>query len=145
MSRAWQQISVAYAERPHHQATMGRPDYLVLITIERLGAVRPSDLADGQDLSTVSRRLASLVERGWLDREPDPHDRRASRVSVSADGAAALRTERAHRAELLAAALGDWSEEDIATLTSLLDRFATDVADLRDAARTTPSPDRIAG
>ena len=64
----------------------------VLADVRRLGPVRPSELADQMrlDLSTVSRHITSLVERGLLERTADPEDARAQLVRLTPDGEAVL-------------------------------------------------------
>lgn len=91
--------------------------------------IRLSELAGhvGLDASTVSRHVRGLEAVGYLTRMPDPHDKRASRVRLSDAGTdvitAALRT----RAEMITAAMADWSVEDRARFTELAVRFATDL------------------
>src|SRR5206468_6448208 len=60
----------------------------VLFVLRELGPLRANELADAlfSDPSTLSRQVAPLVERGYVDRQPDPDDRRASRLALSAHG-----------------------------------------------------------
>jgi DNA-binding MarR family transcriptional regulator len=67
------------------------------------GAHRASDLAGRLALAkpTVSATVDTLVERGFVSRATAPDDRRATRLSVTPDGQAALRsTEAAMRDRL---------------------------------------------
>lgn len=88
----------------------------VLLTLAIYGESRQNALADELCItpSALSRQLAELVGRGYVDRTPDPEDGRASLVQVSAAGHELLGKLRRMRAERLQRALADWSESDAA-------------------------------
>jgi DNA-binding MarR family transcriptional regulator len=117
-----------------------RTDFAVLIrlplAIDEGEAVRSRDLAlaEGLDPSTMSRRLASLAERGLIGREPDPADRRASLLTLTAAGRTAVEQERARRVGLITDALQQWDDDDRAALARLLSRLA-DTLEARRSAR----------
>lgn len=101
---------------------------LALVAIGE-GAQTVSAVADacGRHVSTASRLVDGLVQRGLVVREEDPGDRRAVRLTLTATGAsAAERVEESHR-ELLEASLADLSPGDVDELARLLDAFATSV------------------
>lgn len=104
----------------------------LLDMLRRCGPARPSDLATrtGLDQSTISRKLRALEAQGYLDRSPDPHDRRAFAVAVTEQGNALLRISLEARAEALAAALADWPTSHQADLARLLHRLADDLGTL---------------
>ena len=54
---------------------------MLLHTVAAEGPIRASALAISLQaaLSTISRQVAALVSRGWLERPPDQHAGRASR------------------------------------------------------------------
>jgi DNA-binding MarR family transcriptional regulator len=91
--------------------------------------MRATDLAEqtGHDVSTISRHLRSLEDDGLLARTPDPDDRRASLLEVTASGRDYLDRAVAVRTAMLADATGDWDPSDVATLARLLHRLATDL------------------
>jgi DNA-binding MarR family transcriptional regulator len=87
--------------------------------------LRLSELAD--QLRIVARSATEVVdglqERGLVERLPDPHDRRATLVRLTAAGtevAAAIRAARATEAEGYFAALDDADRAELARLLRTL-------------------------
>jgi len=93
-----------------------------MATLEKCGPMRSGDLADRLSITaaSMSRLVEALEEGGWVEREPDPEDRRAQLLSLSDDGretlarmrsegtgelAEAIRALPASERDLLAAAL----------------------------------------
>ena len=78
----------------HALAELGSQGFTALAVIQRQGPVRVSEVAEqlSVDLSVASRQVAALVLAGYVEREPDPDDRRASRLRPTAAWHA-----RAHR------------------------------------------------
>lgn len=74
----------------------------VLGAVDR-GATRIQDIAAGSwtSVSAASRTVDGLVRDGWLDRRPDPEDRRASHVRLTALGAERLDEVRAFAVGIL--------------------------------------------
>ncbi|MBD0838566.1 MULTISPECIES: MarR family winged helix-turn-helix transcriptional regulator [unclassified Streptomyces] len=97
----------------------------VLTLLERHGDMRMSRLAEllSVDMSVTSRHVAHLAERGWIDRSPDPADKRGRILRLTPAGHA--RTEELARSttRLLAERLSDWSDEDVDRLTRLMARL----------------------
>jgi DNA-binding MarR family transcriptional regulator len=78
------------------------------------------------DVSVASRQLTALASAGYIEREPDPEDRRAQLVSPTEAGVAAL--ERAHDniVAVFASVLEGWTGDDLASLTEALTRLRAD-------------------
>ncbi|MEO7588581.1 MAG: MarR family transcriptional regulator [Arachnia sp.] len=91
----WASASTSF-EVPFAQARL-------LALIDELGPVRVSALADADHSSqpTVTGQVDRLVASGLVVRETDPTDARASLVSLTDDGGAALVRMRAARADVL--------------------------------------------
>lgn len=107
-----------------------RPEYTLLALTAKRGPGRACALADavGLDQSTTSRRVSALVDRGFLERTPDPDDGRAQLVGLTDAGREVLVQERRRREELVAIALEDWDESDRRALADLLGRLQTSLA-----------------
>lgn len=103
------------------------------------GPHRVSDLADATycDVSVASRAVRSLLSNGLVTKEGDPADRRATLVTLTDHGRRELETTMRLRSEFMARVLRDWSPDDAATFTALLDRFAHD---LEQVITTGPPP-----
>jgi DNA-binding MarR family transcriptional regulator len=120
-----------------HSDTVDRAALVVLFRLKDGGPVRLSDLAAHLmlDLSTVSRQVKALEERGLVRRTADPDDRRAARVEVAPAGYAVLDAAWGRRQAWLEDSLADWPTEDRAALATMLHRFA-------DALHAGPAPVR---
>ncbi|MEY9870672.1 DNA-binding MarR family transcriptional regulator [Streptacidiphilus sp. MAP12-33] len=105
-------------------------DRVLLAVLVRCGPRRATDLAGEAhlDLSTVSRQIRSLVERGLVERTPDPDDRRGVLLSVSPAGLAAFEAFREQRNRELSALLENWTGTDRHELVRLLSRLNDEFA-----------------
>lgn len=103
----------------------------VLHTLACHGPMRVSGLADSLaiDISTTSRHVSGLESDGFLTRESDPADRRASLVTLTPAGSDFLVQALEQRAGVLQAATGGWSADDIDALIRLLNRLADDLTE----------------
>lgn len=104
--------------------------------IKRIGPARVSDVAVELqvDLSVASRQVQALEAAGYVDRAPDPTDRRSSVVGLSEVGEEKLRLVHERVIETLNEALATWSPEEIQTLVDGLVRLRADLADPTECA-----------
>jgi len=75
---------------------------------------------------TMTVLVSRLEQRGWVERHPDPTDRRAVQVAITEAGTKVLDELIARRTALLAERLGDLSEgerETLARAIPILDRL----------------------
>jgi MarR family transcriptional regulator for hemolysin len=65
-----------------------RAQWIVLFRLRQQEGLSQVDLAEGLELQPISlvRLLDRLVEHGLLERRPDPRDRRANRLFLTASG-----------------------------------------------------------
>jgi len=101
-----------------------------LSLLERGGPATSSDLARVDRISPQSMgvTVATLLDRGLIERSRDPEDGRRIVLSVTEAGRRTVRDKRGARTELIAAALRDgFSEDDLRqlhTASALLERLA---------------------
>ncbi|EID54857.1 MarR family winged helix-turn-helix transcriptional regulator [Saccharomonospora xinjiangensis] len=104
LSRSLRQAS---APGPGHGAISA------MATLGSCGRMRLGDLAarEGVAAATMSRIVAALVESGYVHREPDPIDRRAWLVALTAEGERLLSDVRSTRIHELSARIDRLSPE----------------------------------
>jgi DNA-binding MarR family transcriptional regulator len=114
----------------------------VLALVERHGEMRMSRLAEllAIDMSVTSRHVAHVAGRGWIDRSPDPADKRSRILRLTPAGRDMLAEIAERYTRALAHYLGDWSDDEVEQLNSLLGRLRASFDDCRPAA-STPAPD----
>lgn len=102
----------------------------LMMAMRRHGEVCIGDLSALLDVgpSVVSRHVADLEERGWLERVPNPRDRRSWYVRATPRGERALEGLLTRAGRALARTLDDWTDEEIAELSGLLARLRTSFA-----------------
>ena len=128
-------------------ADLGSQGFTTLGLLRINGPQRVSDLAAALnvDLSVASRQVTALANAGHVDREPDPDDRRAHRIVLTDAGASVLEHAHHRMVEAFGQALSGWSEADIATLASGLERLREDFACTTTTTATTqPDPKEAA-
>ena len=98
---------------------------MILRAVDHFGAVRSTVIADATGLSrpVISRRVASLVDSGYLDTSPDPADGRASLLSVAPAGRTLLDTLDVAGAEVADELTEAFATEELRTLAGLLARL----------------------
>ena len=101
------------------------PAFGLLMRLREHERARPSALAEamGVDLSTVSRQIAGMEAAGWVVRERDARDGRASLVAVTATGRDILDRSLEARGRQLGELLGTWTEDERRQLAALLGRL----------------------
>ncbi|MGT2424605.1 MarR family winged helix-turn-helix transcriptional regulator [Amnibacterium kyonggiense] len=109
-----------------------------LATIDRLGAVRPGELAriEGIAAPGTTRLVADLEARGLVARTADPGDGRSHLVQLTSAGVVAVAEARRARAAGVAALLADVPEEDVLPLEQAVTALESALL------RTTPDPAR---
>jgi DNA-binding MarR family transcriptional regulator len=89
--------------RRHEQAGLTPTQLAALSTVEQAGPLRLGDLAaaEGVAPSTLTRLVAALEELGYVRRDADPRDARASTLAITDEGHATLERLRAENSALL--------------------------------------------
>ncbi|MFJ8232712.1 MarR family winged helix-turn-helix transcriptional regulator [Streptomyces sp. NPDC094448] len=96
-----------------------------LSLLHRHGEMRMSRLSEllAVDMSVTSRHVAHTVDRGWVERAPDPGDRRSRLLRLTPSGTAKLRELHQRSAVLLSRQLAEWSDGEIGDLIGMLERL----------------------
>jgi DNA-binding MarR family transcriptional regulator len=109
------------------------PESAALSHLDRAGSAAPSELARLEQISpqSMGATLASLEERGLVQRHADPGDGRRSVMSLTEAGLAILRGKRDARTAQLAQALADgFTPTELSQLRAvapLLERLARSI------------------
>jgi DNA-binding MarR family transcriptional regulator len=111
--------------------------------IRHRGPIRLADLATACyiDASTASRQAAELVSDGFLNRQSDPHDGRASLLALTDKGEQAIQELIRRREAFFTAALSDWNADDVRQLADLLERLNSDLNEQADFDVPDHTPD----
>ncbi|MCX4763316.1 MarR family transcriptional regulator [Streptomyces sp. NBC_01275] len=100
----------------------------VLALLGRYGDMRMSRLAEllAVDMSVTSRHVTHVADRGWIDRSPDPADKRSRILRLTPAGRDQVDELSLRTCRMLAERLDDWSDDDVAQLTRLMARLRAD-------------------
>ena len=122
---------VAVVVRSTRSASMSRVAAATLSLLERQGPLRITDLAEREAVTQPA--MTGLVQRleqaGHVARSPDPADGRASLISITTAGVAALGARRAEQDARIAAWLATLPPEQLATVESALPALTTAMED----------------
>lgn len=123
------------ARRLRQEAQTGlSPSQLsALAAVEQHGPLTLGALADHEQVAppTITRVVAKLQADGFLTRQPDPADRRVTRVVVTPKGRALLGTSRRRKTEWLTTRLDDLDPDQRARLADALDTLDALTTELR--------------
>jgi len=113
--------------RQRHQSEI----YVLGVLLER-GPQRVGEIAQalGTDPSTVSRKVAALVDAGLVERRADPDDGRAHLLAATPAGEQRCADGRRHRMDMVASVLSGWPEDSRRQLATLLGQFADGLQEL---------------
>ncbi len=108
--------------RRHELAGLTPTQLAALATVESSGPIRLGDLAavEGMAPSTLTRLVTVLEEAGYVRRDADPSDARASTLAITGRGQEALDRIRTETTLVLAASLDELTPAQRAALASAL-------------------------
>jgi DNA-binding MarR family transcriptional regulator len=113
----------------------------VLSLLDRHGGMRMSRLAEllAVDMSVTSRHVAHAAERGWIERTPDPSDKRSRILRLTPAGLDLLDELAQRTTDMFARNLNDWSDDEVGQLIVMLARLRDSFGDCRAHAPRTPA------
>jgi DNA-binding MarR family transcriptional regulator len=108
--------------RRHELAGLTPTQLAALSTIDKTGPMRLGDLAavEGIAPSTLTRLVTALEEAGYVRRDADPSDARASTLTITAHGQDALERIRTENTLMLTASLELLTPEQRSALAAAL-------------------------
>jgi DNA-binding MarR family transcriptional regulator len=117
-----------------------RAGYLALRTLEATGPMSTKALAAALDLdaSTVTRQITTLEGARFVERHPDPFDRRSSAITLTEEGHRTMAGVERERRQGMEALVSDWTERDRVTLGRALSRLNSS---LLESGRTSKDVD----
>jgi DNA-binding MarR family transcriptional regulator len=100
--------------RAGHTGAVHPTQLIVLALLNQYGPLRVGELASRVPCSqpTATTAVSGLLASGFVDREPDPTDGRATRVVATTAGREILRSFAHSEAEVLAALISALPEDD---------------------------------
>ncbi|MEV4936762.1 MarR family winged helix-turn-helix transcriptional regulator [Streptomyces zaomyceticus] len=106
---------------------------IVLALLNHHGDMRMGRVSElmAVDMSVSSRHVAHTVDRGWVERLPDPDDRRSRILHLTRAGEDMLAVLDRRLTDMLARTLAEWSDDDVELLTTLLARLRDSFGDCR--------------
>jgi DNA-binding MarR family transcriptional regulator len=104
---------------------LDRAGYLALRTIADLGPLSTKALATALNLdaSTVTRQIAALETGGFVDRRPDPNDRRSSTIALTAEGRLMMGGVEQERRQGIEALVRAWDDREKSLLGRMLSKL----------------------
>lgn len=112
-----------------------RPQWLAIVRLNRRPGASQSELADMMEIerAPVGKIVDRLEERGWIERRPDPLDRRINRIFLTDRGAHVHAAIWPIAQATVSDALVDLSESDVMRLTQLLSRVKSRLAEMEES------------
>lgn len=108
-----------------------RAQWTMMMSIQVREGATQSEVASGLEINTVTagRIIDRLETSGWIQRRPDPVDRRVNRLFLTQEAAPMLTQLSEIGREEEAVTLNGFSSEELVTLADLLDRIITNMKD----------------
>ncbi|MFJ5105040.1 MarR family winged helix-turn-helix transcriptional regulator [Streptomyces sp. NPDC088554] len=108
--------------------TLERAAVALLRQIADTEPLRPGELAVrlAVEASHITRQVQQLQKAGYVTRVPDPDDRRAQRIQLTALGRETVDRIRDASRRGMQAALSEWSPQELRQLATLFHRMVDD-------------------
>ena len=122
----WGRGGPPWADQGH--ARFGGPARLRMLDalVAASGSLSVSEIADavGVDQPRASRLVQQAAQMGLVAREPDPDDARRTRVRLTPEGEGLVTGFRGRRRDAVRSALASFTDDELADLARLLEKFA---------------------
>ena len=114
-----------------------RAGYLALRTLEASGPLSTKALATALNLdaSTVTRQITALESAGFVERRPDPIDRRSSAITLTPEGRRTMDGVERERRQGMEELVADWADGERVALGRALNRLNVSLLENGRAAK----------
>ncbi len=125
-------MRVRFDQRARHLG-LTRAQWSVIATLARNEGIRQTALADLLEIEpiTLCRQIDRMEEGGWIERHPDPSDRRARLPHLTPKAHAVLERGRAVATGIYAEALSGLPPDAEARLVEMLAHMRANLSDRR--------------
>ncbi|RPF71640.1 MarR family winged helix-turn-helix transcriptional regulator [Aurantiacibacter spongiae] len=108
----------------------------LLICLQKNGSMRGTAIADffNQSPRTVTEAIDGLERDGFVERTPDPTDRRAKLIGITREGVGAVRTTEPLRERIIGQTFGVLDDDERAMLGHLIGKVDGALARLREGS-----------
>ncbi|GAA0299748.1 MarR family winged helix-turn-helix transcriptional regulator [Sphingomonas oligophenolica] len=132
LSIASNRVSSAIASAYQALFALKIPEWrLIAVIAETQGLTQQAlGVATRMDKVTVSRAAIALVDRGLVQRRPNPDDRRSHLLSLTAAGQTLYESVAPKALELEAQVFAGFTADEIATFRAMLERLEASAAPL---------------
>jgi DNA-binding MarR family transcriptional regulator len=115
-----------------------RPQWLALVRLKRRPGASQSELADMMEIekAPAGKIVDRMQEKGWVERRPDPADRRINRIHLTERGERVYDAIQPISTATISDALEDLSLSDRERLADLLARVKDRLLDIADTDTT---------
>jgi DNA-binding MarR family transcriptional regulator len=126
-----------YGRRSSLYLHVDRAGYLALRTLEASGPLSTKALATALNLdaSTVTRQITALESAGFVERRPDPIDRRSSAITLTPEGRRTMDGVERERRQGMEELVADWAEGERVALGRSLNRLNVSLLENGRAAK----------
>lgn len=116
---------VANEWNSHNELGFSKSHILILEFLAKEGPKRPSAIADRLKVTTggVTVLTTKLLKGGFIEKTQSENDRRASQISITAEGLQVLENSRKQIEALINHLFGMLTEEEIMTLHTIFDKM----------------------
>ncbi|WP_413364527.1 MarR family winged helix-turn-helix transcriptional regulator [Lysinibacillus sp. 3P01SB] len=116
---------VANEWNSHNELGFSKSHILILEFLAKEGPKRPSAIADRLKVTTggVTVLTTKLLKGGFIEKTQSENDRRASQISITAEGLQVLENSRKQIEALINHLFGMLTEEEITTLHTIFNKM----------------------
>ncbi len=133
----FREIHLMDAHVSHIDVSLTQLETLMFIMRAGDQGCRIQEIAEGMGLTapSVSVTVRRLEEKGWVNRETDPEDKRASIITLSEQSMQVVRRMKQNQRRMIEWFLSELDDQEQAQLVDLLDRAVTN-AEKKNADRS---------